>query len=347
MSIEESLKALSEAAGVSSREDEVRSLLRDGVKDDVDELKTDALGNLICLKKPEGGVLGPRVMITAHMDEIGLMVTRIDKGGTLRFRPVGAIDERVIVSKSVLVGKNKVPGVIGGKPIHLQEADERKRPFRWESLYIDIGVADDRAAERLVKIGDLATFLTEAARFGEGLLKGKAFDDRVGCAVVRELLRGRYRFPLFAVFAVQEEVGLRGAATAAYGLDPDLALVFEGTSASDVPGSPPHLQSTTVGKGPAVTVMDASHITREPLLRRVLDVAGRNGIPVQLRRMNTGGTDAGKIALAREGVLAVTLSVPTRYIHSPVSIIHLADLAATVALAKAVLTSIQEEGIPL
>lgn len=346
MLLEERLTALSNAAGVSSDEGEVRNLLRTELTGLVDEMRTDALGNLICLNKSRGGELGPRVMIVAHMDEIGLMITKIDKSGTLRFRSVGGIDERVMVSKTVLVGKKKVPGVIGGKPIHLQEPDERKRPFRPESLYIDVGATDDKAAEKLVQIGEMASFLTTAGRLGERMLKGKAFDDRAGCAIVAELLKDRYRFPLYGVFAVQEEVGLRGAATAAYGIEPEVALAFEGTSASDVPESPSHLQSTTVGKGPAVTVMDASLITRPGLLQRILDVATRRSLPVQLRRMNTGGTDAGKIALTREGIPAVTISVPTRFIHSPVSLLNLADLEATVALAKAVLASIEEEGVP-
>jgi endoglucanase len=252
----------------------------------------------------------------------------------------------VIVSKTVLVGKKKVPGVIGGKPIHLQEPDERKKPFRPENLYIDIGAADDKAAEKLVQLGEMAVFITTAGRLGQGMLKGKAFDDRAGCAIVAELLKDRYKFPLYGVFAVQEEVGLRGAAVAAYGIEPEVAFAFEGTSASDVPESPSHLQSTTVGKGPAVTVMDASLITRPGLLKRILDDATTRGLPVQLRRMNTGGTDAGKIALSREGIPAVTISVPTRFIHSPVSLLNLADLEATVALARAVLASIEEEGVP-
>lgn len=347
MLLAERLATLSNLTGVSSREGAVRDFLKAEVATYVDEVRTDALGNLICTKRAREGQAGPRVMLHAHTDEVGLMITRIEKNGLLRFRPVGGVDKRVAVSKVVYVGPDKVPGVIGGKPIHLQEPDEQKKPFPFEKMYIDLGVADGDAAGKLVHLGDLAVFATVAGPLGAGMIKGKAFDDRAGCAIVAELLKDRYNFPLFGVFAVQEEVGMRGAATAAFGIEPALAFGFEGTTASDVPGSPAHLQSTSVGQGPAVTVMDSSLLTRPSLLQRILSVAERESLPVQLRRMNTGATDAGRIALSRQGVLSVTISVPTRYIHSPVSALNLSDLGAAVDLARAVLTSIEEEGLPL
>jgi endoglucanase len=340
------LLTLSNASGVSSREGEVRDLLRSEVRGYVDEMRTDALGSLICLKRAKDGADGPRVMLHGHMDEVGLMITKIEKSGLLRFRVVGGVDPRVLPSKVVRVGLAKIPGVIGAKPVHLQDPEERKRPFRIDGMYIDIGAQDDKAAEAMVRLGDLASFDISSGLFGEGMIKGKAFDDRVGCAIVAELLQQRYSFPLYGVFAVQEEVGMRGAATAAYGIKPAIAFGFEGTTASDVPGSPSQLHSTTVGKGPAITVMDASLVTRRPLLERIIAVAERTNSPFQLRRMNTGATDAGKIAMTREGVLSVTISVPTRYIHSPVSALKIADLEATVNLVRSILDSIQEEGIP-
>lgn len=342
----ERLMTLSGASGVSSREGEVRDLLRAEVTSYVDDVRTDALGNLICVKRGASAAGGPRVMLTGHMDEVGVMVTKIEKSGLLRFRVVGMVDARVLVSKVVRIGPNKVPGVIGAKPIHLQEPEERKKPFKPDGLCIDIGATDDKSAEQLVRVGDVAAFDVSAGPFGNGMVKGKAFDDRVGCAIVVELLKDRYDFPLYGVFAVQEEVGLRGAATAAYDIRPTFAIGFEGTTASDVPGSPAHLHSTTVGRGPAITVMDASLITRRPWLDRIVAVAERTGAPFQLRRMNTGATDAGKIALSREGILAVTISVPTRYIHSPVSALKIADLERAVEIAKAILVDIEKEGIP-
>ncbi|MDI6870998.1 MAG: M42 family metallopeptidase [Bacillota bacterium] len=340
------LAELAACSGVSGAEDEVRDLLRQRMSPHVDELQTDALGNLICLKRGSSGAERPRVMLAAHQDEVGLMITKIEKTGLLRFRPVGGMDPRVLPAKAVYVGPRRVPGIIGGKPVHLQEPEERKKPYGFSDLHIDLGATDEAQAAELVRIGEVAVFATEPGPFGEGLMKGKAFDDRVGCAAVAELLKDRYPFPLYGVFTVQEEVGMRGAGVAAYRLEPDLALVFEGTTASDVPESPSHLRSTVVGQGPAVTVMDASVVVRPWLVERLRAVATRWGISYQLRRLNVGATDAGRIALTGAGVPSVTISVPTRYIHSPVTALNPADLENAVKLARAFLESIAEEGIP-
>lgn len=340
------LERLAACRGVSGDEGEVREALRQHLTPHVDELAADALGNLICLKRSTDGADRPRVMLSAHQDEVGLMITKIDKNGLLRFRPVGGVDPRVLPAKVVYVGPRRVPGVIGGKPVHLQEPEERKKPYKFADLHIDIGTPDDVRAGELVQLGDTAVFATETGSFGDGLLKGKAFDDRVGCAVVAELLKDRYPFPLYGVFTVQEEVGLRGAGVAAYRIQPDLTLNFEGTTASDVPESPPHLQSTVVGQGPAVTVMDAALVVRPGLLERFKEVAARHGLPFQFRRLNVGATDAGRVAVTRTGSPAVTISVPTRYIHSPVTALAPADLEGAIRLARAFLSSIAEEGIP-
>ncbi len=225
------LKELSEASGVSSREQEIRDLIRDYVKPNVDELFTDSLGNLYAVKgktKP-----GPKVMLAAHMDEVGLMITNIEKSGLLRFSPVGGIDPRVLVSKPVYIGKDKVIGVIGAKAIHLQRPEERTQVLGFDDLYIDIGASDDDEAKKLVKIGDVAIFTTKYQQMGD-LVLGKAFDDRAGCAALVELTKVEFDCPVYFVFTVQEEVGLRGAGPASYRVEPDVALVLEGTTASDV-----------------------------------------------------------------------------------------------------------------
>ncbi|HHW14230.1 MAG TPA: M42 family metallopeptidase [Firmicutes bacterium] len=339
------LEELASCHGVSGSEGEVRELLRCRLAPHVDAWETDALGNLIALKRGSAGDR-PRVMLVAHQDEVGLIVTKIEKDGRLRFRAVGGVDQRVLPARAVEVGPRRVPGVIGSKPVHLQEPEERKRPFRMSELYIDVGAANETEARELVALGDPVAFATRPLPFGEGRLKGKAFDDRAGCAVVAELLQDRYPFPVYGVFTVQEEVGRRGAGVAAYRLQPDLALAFEGTTASDVPGSPPHLHSTVVGQGPAITVMDASLAVRPWLVERLRKVAAERGIPYQLRRLNTGSTDAGQIAMTGAGVAAVTISVPTRYIHSPVTELDPADLAKAVELARAFLANLAEEGMP-
>lgn len=340
------LKTLTEAFGVSGQEQEVAAILREQVSPYCDKVETDALGNLIAIKN--GNEKGPKVMLSAHMDEIGLMVMYIENSGTLRFKPIGGVDPRVLVSKSVYVGKDRVPGVIGAKPIHLQKREEADKPFDIDGLFIDIGAKDKDEAEKLVKPGDGIIFATKYQDIGTSRAKAKAFDDRVGCAVLARLLMmdKQWNFTLQGVFTAQEEVGGRGAQVASYSLEPDIAIAFEGTTASDVPGSKEHLYSTSLGKGPALTHADASFVADPRIVKRLMEVADENGIPYQMRELTTGGTDAGRIHLVREGIPAGVVSVPTRYIHSPASIIDKCDFENAIKLMAAFLDSIEERGLP-
>ncbi|NLB73507.1 MAG: M42 family metallopeptidase [Firmicutes bacterium] len=340
------LRTLTEAIGVSGQEQEVASIIREQVSPYCDKVETDALGNVVAIKS--GDEKGPKVMLAAHMDEIGLMVMFIEKSGTLRFKPIGGVDPRVLVSKSVYVGKNRVPGVIGAKPIHLQKWEETDKPFDIDGLFIDIGAKDKDEAEKLVKLGDGIIFATKYEDIGNTRAKAKAFDDRVGCAVLARLLmmEKRWNFTIQGVFTAQEEVGGRGAQVASYRLEPDMAIAFEGTTASDVPGSKEHLYSTSLGKGPALTHADASFVADPRIVKRLMEVADAKGIPYQMRELTTGGTDAGRIHLTREGVPAGLVSIPTRYIHSPVSIIDRNDFENAIKLMAAFLDSIQERGLP-
>jgi len=334
------LKRLSEACGGPGQEDEVRNLIRDEVTPLVDEISTDALGNLITLRR--GNQEGPRVMIAAHMDEVALMIMAIESSGLLKFNPIGGIDPRVLVAKTVVIGKNRVPGVIGSKPIHLQRPEEREKAISINEMFIDIGVSSKSEAEKLVKIGDLAYFSTKFAEIGNDKFKGKAFDDRVGCSLLIDLLHDRYDFPLYGVFTVQEEVGLRGAGVAAHRIQPDIALVLEGTTASDVPETPEHKHATSVGKGPCITIMDSSVIPDPRLVAKLLQIASENEIPVQIRRNTAGGTDAGKIQSSRSGVRVATISIPCRYIHSPVAVMSKADYDNALKLVKAFLHCVEK-----
>ncbi|HLT58457.1 MAG TPA: M42 family metallopeptidase [Limnochordales bacterium] len=332
------LRELSELPGVSGDEHRVRARLWEAVRDRVDGGRVDALGNLITWKGADRP--GPKVMIAAHMDEIGLMITRIDKDGLLRFRKVGGIDDRVLAAKAVRVGPDGIPGVIGLKPIHLLKDNEAKKAVSHEELYIDIGAASKEEAERVVRPGMYATFATAFGELGDGLVKGKAFDDRAGCALLVELLALDFPFPVYGVFTVQEEIGLRGARVAAYDVAPGLALVLEGTTCADTPGTDPHGQSTLLGHGPAITVMDATHIPARPLVDGLVAAAESAGIPWQWKRTTFGGTDAGSIHLTRAGVPAATVSVPCRYIHSPCAFMSLRDFENTRRLLAAFLEDV-------
>lgn len=336
------LKELSEAIGVAGCEDEVRQLIRRYVEPYVDEISVDNLGNLITYKKGEGSI-PLKVMLTAHMDEVGFMITHIDEKGYLRFQAVGEVDERILPGKRVVIGKDRIPGVIGLKPIHLLKEEERNRVIPIEELVMDIGAADKAAAEKLVKIGDYATFATDFADLGSGRVKGKAFDDRAGCAVLAELVKEQYPFELYAVFTVQEEVGLRGARVAAYALNPDAAFSLEGTIADDLPKEKDLSPTSRLGHGPVITIADRTFFAFRPLVDLLVETAEAEGIPYQFKQPLVGGTDSGAIHLAREGVPVATVAVPCRYIHSPVSILSLEDLDNTVRLMKAALKRLKPE----
>lgn len=334
------LKELSEVSGVSSNETEVRNLIRENIEDKVDRLWTDVMGNLIAVKgeKKEG----KKILLSAHMDEVGLMITGIENNGLLNFRPVGSIDKRSLVSKPVLVGDNKIKGVIGSKAIHLQKKAERKNPIPWSSLYIDIGTTSKKESQKKINLGDYATFNTEFKKLGENYVKGKAFDDRVGCSLMIDLLEYDYDFPLYLVFSVQEEVGLRGAGRAAYEIDPDLALILESTAASDVPETEEYGYSTSLDNGPALTVIDNSVISDKEILQSLIDISKNNDIPYQIKRSNKGGTDAGEISLTKEGIPSAVISLPARYIHSPVSLASLKDYDNLKKLTKLYLQNFKE-----
>ncbi|MBI5031078.1 MAG: M42 family metallopeptidase [Chloroflexi bacterium] len=327
------LEKLSNARGVSGNEAEVREILIDAVKDRVDEYRVDTMGNLITLKKAKSARSRDlKVMIAAHMDEVGLMIVHHDSNGLLRFRKVGGIDDRVLLSKVVLIGKDKIPGIVGAKPIHLLKQKEREQVTDSDSMTIDIGAKSKEEAQALVKVGDYATFATEFAQMGDGLVKGKALDDRTGCATLVEILRRDYPFNLYGVFTTQEEVGARGARVAAYAIEPSCAFALESTVCDDSPKTKDVSPVTRLGNGPAITFMDNSLISDRRLVNLLIETAKENRIPYQFRQLTAGGTDVGRINITREGAPGVSVAVPTRYIHSPVSLLSKQDFENTIAL---------------
>ena len=329
------LKALSEARGVSGDEQEVRAIIRDAIRDVVDEAKTDTIGNLLAVKHGTGRDR-LRVMISAHMDEVGLMITGHSSDGLLEVRSVGGLDPRVLPGSLWDVGPDRLPGVIGIKPIHLLENGESEKVADIENLYVDIGATGKNEAQKLVPIGTTGTFATRFREMGP-TVSGKAFDDRAGCAVLVELLRAvaPVTCDIHAAFTVQEEVGLRGAHVAAYAVEPECAFALEGTIADDLPKNKKGTSPTTeLGKGPAITVMDRSFMADRRLLALVRGTANELKIPYQIKQPGVGGTDSGAIHMSREGVPSITLSVPCRYIHSPVALLNLSDFANTVRLLQ-------------
>ena len=332
------LQKLSDAHGVSGHEEEVRALLLDEIRDRVDACRIDSMGSLVAVRKGTGA--SPlRVLVAAHMDEVGFMITAAEESGTLRFAKVGGIDDRVLPAHVVLIGPKRVPGVIGVKPVHLLDKGERDRVTESRQMSIDIGAASRGEAERLAPRGEVAVFASEfrehsAGRSGRRLVQGKAFDDRAGCALLAELLKERFPFDLVAAFTVQEEVGLRGARVAAWSEKPDVALVLECTGANEVPTERDASPSTRLGGGPSITLRDSSFIADRRLVELFVATAREKEIPHQFKQPTIGGTDAGAIHLVREGVPSLTVAVPARYIHSPSAIMDLNDFDATLALAR-------------
>ena len=336
------LKKLTEAPGISGFENEVRRLIRDLIAEHVDQWRTDALGNLIALKKGTGES-ELNLLLDAHMDEVGLMVTSADSLGALKFKPVGGVNSAAIVGKMVRVGSNGLTGVIGAKPVHLLKDEQRRSKNRIDTLRIDIGAKSKEEAARKAKPGTPAVFISEYEEYGE-VAVGKAFDDRAGCAVLITLLqRNPFPFDLTAVFSVQEEVGLRGAGVAAFGVKPDAAIVLESTPAYDLPTERDESPNVVLGRGPAIYVMDRGTIQDPRLVSFLMKTADANGIPFQIRRPGGGGTNTAVIQRSGPGIPAATVSVPARYIHGPVSMINLDDFEKTIDLVETALRSFDEE----
>ena len=346
------LKRLSEAFGVSGHEDQVRSLILDEIRGRVDECRVDGVGNLIARKSAEGvgsaGRTGDfRLLLAAHMDEVGLMITQVEDSGTLRFAKVGGIDDRVLPARAVRIGNARVPGVITFKPVHLTEKPERDQVVPCRQLSIDIGASTRAEAEKLVSRGDYAVYdvpFVDLAAEGSAwrTVQGKAFNDRAGCAILAELLKERFPFALSAAFTVQEEVGLRGAQVAAWAETPSAAVVLECTGANEVPTKKDVSPSTRLGAGPAITIMDRSFIADQRLVRHFTAAAERLGIPFQFKQPAIGGTDAGAIHKSRSGVPSITIAVPCRYIHAPAGIMNMNDFDAAIALVRGALAGLPD-----
>jgi len=344
MALAETLEKLSNATGVAGREEEVRNLMKKFLKPYVDEVKEDKLGNVIGIKRGEKNA--PKVMLAAHMDEIGLLIKTISKEGFLQFAKIGGIDDRILLAQNVIVYTEKGPihGIIGSKPPHIQKEEERKKVPTFDELFIDIGAESQEEAKKMgVRIGDPVVFDIKFVRAWKNIVIGKAFDDRVGCAAMIEAMKllEKTKCTVYAVGTVQEEVGLRGATTAAFGIYPDVGIALDVTIAGDVPGVKEVEAPIKLRKGPSLTVADYGLITHPKVLRLLVDAAEENKIPYQLETGLPGSTDAARISLTREGVPSGVISIPTRYIHGPSALLSLED-----AENAAKLTAIAIQKIP-
>jgi endoglucanase len=335
------LETLCNADGVSGDEAEIRAIIRNEIKAFCDEIKVDAMGNMLALKRAK--TPNPvKVLAAAHMDEVGFMIVDDDSDGLFSFEVVGGIDDRQLLSKTVVVGKDKLPGIIGSKPIHLLESGELQHTVTTSAMRIDVGPAN---ASR-VKVGDYAAFATCFRRAG-GTIFGKALDDRLGVASLIELLKQvPENVEFLAAFTVQEELGLRGARVAAFAFEPDFAFALDSTPAIDLPrpdGEENTQYNCRLGAGPAIYLADAGTISDPRLVRFLTETAERHGIPYQFRQPGGGGTDAGSLHKTRAGIPTVSISIPGRYAHSPIMVARVQDWENTIRLMRQVFDTISRD----
>lgn len=327
------VKELCAASGPSSYEEEIRALIRAKAEPHADSIRVDAIGNLIVFKKGKKAT-GNKLMLCAHMDEVGIIIHSITDSGYLKFRFLGGVDRRVVLGKPVWIGEKRIPGVIGLKAYHLVSEEEEKKVPKLEDLYIDIGARSREEAEDLVEPGDYGVFSPECVEFGDGFLKAKAIDDRVGCAVLLKLLEGDLPMDCTFVFTAQEETGTRGAFGAAFSVTPEIAVIFEGTTAADTPALPEHKRVCWPGKGPVLSLIDGGTMYDRELFTLLRTTAESNGIPWQVKHYLSGGTDARAIQRTKAGVRVAGISAAVRYLHSPSSVAAISDFDHMLTLAR-------------
>jgi len=329
----ELLRTLSEAHGISGYEAPVRQVIVDALKDHVDTIDVDHLGNVIAHKKGDG----PVVLVAGHMDEIGFLVSHIEEAGFLRIQPVGGFDPVTLVAQRVDVHTKDglLPGCIGRKPIHILTDEERKKPVKLEDLFVDVGVSGETVAEK-VSVGDVVTLRQSYIEYGD-VVSGKALDDRLGVYVAIEAMKRAKKLDcdLYLVATTQEEVGLRGAHVSGYSINPDIAIALDVCIAADTAGVPDNRQVSKQGGGTAITLKDARGVWHPLLVKALRELAEERKIPYQIVVPGRGGTDAAALQLAREGSAAMALCIPTRYVHSVVETVHVKDIEATIDLLAA------------
>lgn len=316
------LLKLCEEIGASGFECQIGEIIIKEAKKYADKLTKDSFGNIYAFKK--GTNSEKTVMVSAHLDEVGFIISSITEDGYLKFRVVGGINENVLVGKRVTVGKNKTKGVTGIKAVHLMNKDERNEKPSYEKMYIDIGVSSREDALKLVNVGDYGHFDTKSQYFGKNCIKAKALDDRCGCFIVLELLKKRYKNDVYFCFVVQEEIGVRGATVASRKINPDEAITIECTTCLDLPSIEEFNKSTSVGDGTAFAIADSGTYYSRELTQNIFELSEK----AQLKKVGVGGTDGRAFQL--NNIKAAAVAVPARYIHSPVSVVSKDDIKNTI-----------------
>ena len=342
MELNERIRELTGLPGVSGEEDAVRAYLEEALKGRSDcKCRVDALGNLL-VEKTGRQTPAKKLLITAHMDEVGYLVTHIEENGMLRFSPVGGISPEVMAGKRVYVGPNQLPGVIGLKAVHQQKGAERTAPPEADKLYLDIGAHSREEAQAQVELGDRVVFAHNYARFGEGMVRAKALDNRLGCAFLLELLLEESPVSFTGAFTVQEETGCIGAKAAANGIQPDIGLILETTTASDLPGNDGAKKVSCVGKGPVISYMDRGTIYPRRLTFWLEELAAEAGIPTQKKTLIAGGNEARTVQTAGAGSEVMGISVACRYLHSQAVVASEQDIADTMRLVRLAVSRVGE-----
>ncbi len=326
------LKDLSNLIGVSGDENKVREYIIENIKDKC-EYKIDNLGNIIAFKKGKNKI-EKKIMFAAHMDEVGMIVNYINDDGTLKISPVGGLDAEVVIGRSVIVSKNNMKGVIGSKAVHNLSSEEKKSSPKFDNLYVDIGSQSKEETDKYINLGDTVAFMPNFMEFGDDKIKSKALDDRIGCAIMLDLISDELEYDAYFAFTVQEELGLRGARTATYDIEPDFAIVLETTTASDIPSVSEEKVVCKLGKGAVVSYMDRSTIYDKELYSLAFEISKSNNILCQTKTAVVGGNDSGAIHISRKGVRTIAISAPSRYLHSPASVVKKSDLISCENLAK-------------
>jgi len=342
--MEDLLKKLVESPSISGYEKNIRDLISKEIKPYIDEAKVDKIGNLICRK----GSGSPKIMLSAHMDELGLMVKYVDEKGFIRFEPVGGWDPKILPAQKFKIHGSKGPvvGVIGSKPIHLQEKEEEKKPVKISEMFIDIGAKNRKEAERMgVSVGDFITNHGEFNKLGGSKVTGYGFDDRVGCLELIEIMKNLKNFKgmVYAVGTVKEEIGLIGIRGSTFSINPDVVIALDTTISGDTPELKPHDAIARIGEGPTLVIKDSISIVQGKIKKWVQDVAKKNKIKLQFEVISGAATDASVTPMIREGIPSLSILTPSRYVHTPVEIVDMNDVKNSIKLVTELVKSAHKQ----